>query len=218
VLEIMDFFYRGLILGVMISAPVGPIGLLCIRRTAQRGLLIGFATGMGAAAADAIFGAIATFGVAAILTLVEGYQTQIKLMGALILAGMAWHAWRKKPNFTAPQDIKASNVVGAFLSGLVLTCTNPVTILAVMAVIASLSGSMTTIEAGIMTGGIFAGAAAWWAFLSAGVALFRKRFTERTLLFINRCTAILLCLVAVYALVTGLQDYGLFGLQQAPLK
>lgn len=201
--EVLGFFYRGLILGFMISAPVGPIGLLCIRRTAQRGLLVGFATGLGAASADAFFGALATFGVAAILGWVEGYVTEIKIIGGVILAFMAGNAWGKKPHFSDSPDPSVGSILKAFISGLALTCTNPVTILATLAVIATLSGQMDKYQAAVMTGGIFAGAAAWWLLLAGGVALFRKHFTEKTILLINRGTAILLAVIAIYALVTG---------------
>jgi len=205
--EVFGFFYRGLILGFMISAPVGPIGLLCIRRTAQRGLLVGIATGMGAAAADAVFGALATFGVSAILGVVAGFQTEIRLIGGVILAFMAGNAWGKKPQLANTGDVSVGNILRAFISGLALTFTNPVTILATLAVIATLGGQVNSYQASVMTGGIFAGAAAWWILLSGGVALFRRHFTEKTILFINRSTAILLLIIAVYALITGTQAW-----------
>ena len=205
--EVLGFFYRGIILGFMISAPVGPIGLLCIRRTAQRGLLAGLATGMGAATADALFGALAAFGVSAILGVVEGYQIEIRIVGGIILAFMAGNAWGKKPHLTNNVDVSVGNIIGSFFSGLALTCTNPVTILATLAVIATLGGQMDKYEAAVMTGGILCGAAAWWTLLAGGVAVFRRHFTERTILFINRATGILLLVIGIYALVTGIDAW-----------
>lgn len=201
--EVFGFFYRGIMLGLMISAPVGPIGLLCIRRTAQKGLAVGFATGMGAAIADACFGAMAAFGVAAILVWIADIQTEIRIGGGVILAFMAWNAWHKKPKLQAAQDVSVGNILRAFISGLALTCTNPVTILAVLAVVATLGGKMDKYEASILTAGIFTGAASWWIMLAGGVAVFRRHFNERTILFINRGTALLLLAIAVYAAVTG---------------
>ncbi len=205
--EVLGFFYRGLILGFMISAPVGPIGLLCIRRTAQRGLLTGLMTGMGAATADALFGALAVYGVSAVLSVVTGYQTEITLVGGVLLAFMAGNAWGKKPHLANTEDVSVGNIIGAFFSGLGLTCTNPVTVLATLAIIATLSGAMNHYEAAVMTGGIFVGAALWWTLLAGGVALFRKHFTERTILIINRGTAVLLALAACYAVGTGVRAY-----------
>ncbi len=205
--EVLDFFYRGLIIGFMISAPVGPIGLLCIRRTAQRGLLTGLMTGMGAATADALFGALAVYGVSAVLGVVTGYQTEITLVGGVLLAFMAGNAWGKKPHLANTEDVSVGNIIAAFFSGLALTCTNPVTVLATLAIIATLSGTVNHYEAAMMTGGIFAGAALWWTLLAGGVAIFRKHFTERTILIINRATAVLLACAACYAVGTGVQAY-----------
>jgi threonine/homoserine/homoserine lactone efflux protein len=203
----MDFFLRGTVLGFMISAPVGPIGLLCIRRTAQRGLMVGFATGLGAATADAFFGALATFGVAVILGWLQGLENEIRIFGGIILAFMAGNAWGKKPHFSNNEDTSVGTMLRAFISGLALTCTNPVTILATLAVIATLGGQLNHYQASMMTGGIFMGAAAWWMLLAGGVALFRRHFTERTILMINRSTAVLLMVISVYALVTGIHTW-----------
>ena len=201
--EALGVFYRGMVLGLMISAPVGPIGLLCVRRTAQKGLAIGFATGMGAASADAAFGALAAFGVAAILGWIAGFQTEIRIIGGVLLGFMAWNAWHKHPAIGNPQDISVGSILRAYISGLGLTCTNPVTILAVLAVVATLGGQLGTYEASLLTAGIFAGASGWWIALAGGVALFRRHFNERTILIINRGTALLLLGIALYATITG---------------
>ena len=220
--EALGVFYRGMVLGLMISAPVGPIGLLCIRRTAQKGLAIGFATGMGAASADACFGALAAFGVAAILSLIAGLQTEIRIVGGVLLAVMAWNAWHKHPALGNTQDISVGNILKAYISGLGLTCTNPVTILAVLAVVATLGGQMDRYEATLLTIGVFAGASGWWIMLSGGVALFRHHFTERTILMINRGTAVLLLCIALYATGTGafkwlqLHEHSQLGVAPAP--
>lgn len=203
----MDFFLRGTVLGFMISAPVGPIGLLCIRRTAQRGLMVGFATGLGAATADAFFGALATFGVAVILGWLQGLENEIRIFGGIILAFMAGNAWGKKPHFSNNEDASVGSILRAFISGLALTCTNPVTVFATLGVITTLGGKLNSYEACVMTGGIFAGAAAWWMLLAGGVAIFRQHFTERTILIINRSTAVLLMIISVYALVSGIHTW-----------
>lgn len=205
--EALGVFYRGMVLGLMISAPVGPIGLLCVRRTAQKGLAIGFATGMGAASADAFFGALAAFGVAAILSVIAGFQTEIRIVGGVLLAFMAWSAWHKHPALGTTQDVSVGNILRAYISGLGLTCTNPVTILAVLAVVATLGGQLDRYEATLLTLGIFAGAAGWWLALAGGVALFRRHFNEQTILIINRGTAALLLIIAVYATVTGVGNW-----------
>jgi threonine/homoserine/homoserine lactone efflux protein len=95
--EEIGVLYRGLVLGIMIAAPVGPIGLLCMRRTLQRGFTIGFATGLGAACADTLFGAVAALGVTAILEFMHHYDLYIRMIGGLALLFGAWHAWHDHP-------------------------------------------------------------------------------------------------------------------------
>jgi len=218
-LEEVGVFYRGLVLGVMVSAPVGPIGLLCIRRTIQKGLLIGFATGMGAACADTIFGAVAALGVAAILEFMARYSFYIHIIGGLVLLFGAWHTWHDKPE--PPQHLAklAKKVMGmakdetllgslkAFISGFAITMTNPVTIFAVLAVVATFGGLQSKVETGTLIGGIFFGATLWWILLSGGIALVRGHFTENRIIFINRITAVALSALALWAITSGILGF-----------
>lgn len=205
-LDELSVLGRGMVLGFVVAAPVGPIGLLCIRRTVQKGLLIGFATGMGAAVADAFFGGIAAFGMAKILTLVQSHQKTIQLFGGAILLLMAWRIWRTHHFHGAVKDVRVSTVIRAFLSALALTFTNPVTIFAVLAVVAALGGDLPQIDASILTTGVFCGSALWWLMLSGGVAMVRHKFTERSIKTVNRITAVILIGIAGWALVSGISS------------
>lgn len=203
----LGVLYRGILLGFVVAAPVGPIGLLCIRRTVQKGLLIGFATGIGAAIADAFFGAIAAFGVVAILGLLEDYQSAIRTLGGAILIAMAWKIWRTHHYDQPPQqEISVAGFAKAVISGLVLTFTNPVTIFAVLAVVTTLGGKLGRVDASILTAGIFCGSLSWWLILSGGVTLVRHRFTENSVKTVNRITAVLLIALAVWAIISGAGD------------
>ncbi|HEU0118054.1 MAG TPA: LysE family transporter [Alphaproteobacteria bacterium] len=222
-LEEVGVFYRGLVLGVMVSAPVGPIGLLCIRRTIQRGLLVGFTTGLGAACADTMFGAVAAFGVAAILDFMRHYDLYIRVLGGIFLLFGAYHTWHDKPK--PPQDITAlaKKVVGkvvshvkedtlmgslkAFLSGFAITITNPVTVFAVLAVVATFGTLDSKLDTGTLIAGIFFGACLWWIVLSGGIALVRGHFTEGRIIWINRITAVLLAALAVWAVISGVTGF-----------
>ena len=95
--EELSVFYRGLLLGLLISVPVGPIGLLCIRRTIRRGLLIGLLTGLGAACADTILGAVAAFSVSAIIDFLQKYSSGLRILGGAFLIIVAWHTWYDRP-------------------------------------------------------------------------------------------------------------------------
>lgn len=213
--EEIGVFYRGLVLGLMISAPVGPIGLLCIRRTIQKGLLIGFATGLGAACADTLFATIAALGVTAILEFMKHYDATIRIIGGGILLFGAWHTWHDKPE--PPPDLialakrmvsltKDDTWLGslkAFLSGLAITLTNPVTIVAVLAVVATFGNLQSSLDTWTLVGGVFFGAALWWISLSGGISLVRCHFTESRILWINRVTAVILAGLAVWAIASG---------------
>jgi threonine/homoserine/homoserine lactone efflux protein len=223
VLEEVGVFYRGLVLGLMVSAPVGPIGLLCIRRTIQKGLIVGFATGIGAACADTIFGAVAAFGVAAILDFMRHYDLYIRILGGGILLFGAWHTWHDRPK--PPPDLVSltkkmvGRVVGlakdetlmgtlkAFISGFVITMTNPVTVFAVLAVVATFGSLQNRLDTGTLTAGIFFGAALWWIMLSGGIALVRGHFTESRIIWINRITAVILASLALWAVASGIAGF-----------
>ena len=208
--------YRGLVLGLMISAPVGPIGLLCIRRSIQKGLLIGFTTGLGAACADTLFGAVAALGVSAILEFMKQYNLYIRVIGGCFLIVVAWHTWHDKPNPPNALRAFANRVVGmtkdetlkgslrSFVSGFAITLTNPVTIFAVLAVVATFGGLQSRVDAGTLILGIFMGCVLWWITLSGGIALVRSHFTETRIIWINRITAILLTMIGFWAILSGL--------------
>ncbi|MER2519874.1 MAG: LysE family transporter [Bdellovibrionales bacterium] len=209
--------YRGLMLGFMIAAPVGPVGLLCIRRTAQKGLPNGFATGVGAACADTIFGAVAVLGISVILEFMTRYDLAIRVFGGAVLLFGAYHTWHDHPR--PPQDPMAlvrkvfhngsrdNSFIGllkACLSGLAITLTNPITMFATMAVVATFGHPKGGLDAASMVGGIFIGSVSWWLLLSGSVALVRGHFTEARIVMTNRVTAVILAGFGVWTMATAL--------------
>lgn len=201
--EEVSVFLRGLVLGVVIAAPVGPVGLLCIRRTLQRGLFAGLATGLGAGFADAFFAALAAFGVTAAVETLTGYEKEIRIFGGLFLLIMAVHGLFKKIVIVRESDASVRGLIKAFASGFFITLTNPLTIIGILAVIATFAGHLTYWQAATLTGGIFCGSAAWWLFLSGGVFLIRHHFTDKAITWVNRSTAVLLLVLAAWAIFTG---------------
>lgn len=200
--EELGVLWRGIILGVMVAAPVGPTALLCIRRTMQYGVASGLMTGLGAGLADGLFGAIAAFGVVVILNLLSGFEIPIRLIGGGIIAFMAYRIWKALPH-VVPQEVSAGNLLRSLISGLTLTATNPIAVFAILAVVTTLGGTLSRVDATNLTVGIFAGSCLWWFLLCGGVALLRDRVTDKTLSVINRVTAVLLGLLAVWAFATG---------------
>jgi arginine exporter protein ArgO len=219
-LEEFGVLYRGLILGLVIAAPVGPIGLLCIRRTLQKGMVIGLATGLGAACTDALFGAVAVFGVSAILGFIHQHEASIRIIGGLIVLATAWHTWfdhpkpAQQPEFvTKVLDLepngksKLMGAVRAMLSGLIITMTNPLTLFGTLAVVATFGAVTKKLEASVLISGIFVGSALWWFMLSGGIGSFRHHFTENRLVIVNRITAVGLAALAAWAFFSGFHGY-----------
>lgn len=196
------FFWRGLVIGFSIAAVVGPIGMLCIQRTLQKGIFYGLATGLGAATADGIYGSVAAFGLTLISTLLLGQQNWIRLIGGLFLIYLGIRAALTRP---AEQAAKASgrNFLGAYVSALLLTLTNPLTILSFATVFAGLgvgTAGKNSLPAVLVASGVFCGSCAWWLLLSGGVSLLREKINARCLLWINRLAGAALLAFGVIAL------------------
>ncbi len=200
-----NFWLRGLIIGFSIAAPVGPIGVLCIRRTLAEGRASGIASGLGAATADALYGCIAGFGLTFIANVLVSQQIWLRLIGGAFLCYLGIRTLLAKPAEQAAPD-KGAGLAGAYASTFLLTLTNPMTIISFAAIFAGLglgnaSGDYTS--AGILVLGVFVGSALWWLILSGGVGMFREKFNLRGLQWINRISG---------AIVTG---FGLFALLSA---
>jgi len=196
------FLLRGLLIGFSIAAPVGPIGVLCIRRTLARGWAFGLLSGLGAASADAIYGAVAGFG----LTFVSGFllsqQKWLRLVGGLFLCYLGVRTLLRRPAERAA-EATGSGLLGAYLSTFLLTLTNPITILSFVAIFAGLgvaSSGQDYGSAAILVLGVFCGSACWWLLLSGGVGLLRARVDARAMLWINRLSGLVILGFGVAAL------------------
>lgn len=198
--EPLSLFIRAFIIGISIAAPVGPIGVLCIRRTLANGKLAGFLSGMGAASADMVYGAIAAFGISAITTALIDNAFWLHLFGGGFLLYLGVKTFLEKPAEQAAQA-KQGGLLNMYLSTFLLTITNPMTIISFAAIFA---GTMIGQEVGsplVMVAGVFAGSAAWWMTLSLGVGMFRERLTPAHMAWINRVSGIIIIAFGIYALL-----------------
>lgn len=204
----LDYFLRGLLLGFAIAAPVGPIGVLCIRRTLAQGLLAGLVSGLGAATADAFYGFVAAFGLTFISSFLIDQQSWIRLIGGLFLCYLGIKT------FLAPVAEEAATgagngLIAAYSSTLFLTLTNPLTILSFAAVFAGLGVGVVAGDYGAAVAtvlGVFSGSALWWLALSTGVSLFRSRFTPRAMRWVNRISGVVILGFGVAALLSLLRQ------------
>jgi threonine/homoserine/homoserine lactone efflux protein len=196
-------FARGLLLGFSIAAPVGPIGVLCIRRTLTQGWRIGFLTGLGAATADATYGAIAAFGLTALSNLLIAEQFWLRLIGGVFLLYLGARTFFAKPA-TVAANATANSLAGAYSSTFLLTLTNPTTILSFAAIFAGfgVASSGSTLSAAVLVLGVFVGSALWWLLLSGGVTLLRARFRSAALVWVNRISGVVIFLFGLLSLAS----------------
>jgi threonine/homoserine/homoserine lactone efflux protein len=202
----VHFFLNGLLLGFAIAAPVGPIGVLCIRRSLTDGQRAGFATGMGAATADAIYGCAAAFGLTMVSDFIVRQRFWLGLIGGISLCFLGFKTLRTRP---APEPAAASRrgLAGAYFATFALTITNPMTILSFVAVFAGLglASSSDYAAAASLVLGVFLGSAIWWLLLSSGSALLRRRLQATALLWVNRASGLIILVLGLYALITAMR-------------
>lgn len=203
----MDFFFllKGIALGFSIAAPVGPIGILCVRRTLTEGRTYGLASGLGAATADAIYGMVGGFGLTFISSLLVSQRTWLNLAGGVFLCYLGVRTFLARPAGLAATARQQGGLLGAYVSTFLLTLTNPMTIMFFAAVFAGLGVANAPgayLASGWLVLGVFLGSAVWWLILTSGVSLFLGRFGSNHWLWINRSSGLVLLGFGVMALAS----------------
>jgi len=191
-------------IGFAIAAPVGPIGLLCIRRTLTDGRTAGLVSGLGAATADTIYGFIAGFGLTFISNLIISQQVWFRAVGGLFLFYLGVKTFLARPA-EQPAAVKGNGLMSAYASTFFLTLTNPMTILSFAAIFAGVGITSTRgnyISAGVLVLGVFIGSALWWVLLSEGIAFLQTKFNFREMKWINRVSGLLIILFGLYILIS----------------
>jgi len=193
---------KGMAVGFAAAVPVGPVGLLCIRRSLNRGVLLGLATGLGAAIADGLYGSVAAFGLTAISSFLVRQQYWMGPVGAVFFFWLGVHTFRSKASTLEP-DVAASNLAGTVVSTFFLTLTNPSTILSFAAIFAfvGLGASANYAAASALVLGVFLGSAAWWLVLSNSVGWFRNKLNTRSMTRINQVAGVLIICFGTYMLL-----------------
>ena len=198
-----NFFLKGLVLGFSIAAPVGPIGILCIQRTLNKGMISGFVSGMGAATADAFYGCIAGFGLAFISNMLVSQQNYIRVLGGMFLIYLGIKTFLSKPTENTVKIESNKGIIKDYVSTLGLTLTNPMTIISFSAMFAGLGIANANGDYSLAINlviGVFIGSALWWLILSSVISLFRKVITDRSLIWINRFSGIIVLAFGVMAI------------------
>ena len=197
----LSFLLKGMGIGFSIAAPVGPIGVLCIRRSLADGRWIGFVTGLGAASADAAYGYIAAFGLTAISNFLTGQQFWLALLGGGFLCYLGVRTFISKPAERVAQA-QGISALAAYGSTVLLTLANPATILSFIAIFAGfgLAAARDYSAASAMVIGVFLGSAAWWLLLSNAAGMVRSRLDANWMRGINRLSGVILFAFGAYAL------------------
>jgi threonine/homoserine/homoserine lactone efflux protein len=204
---LLHIFLKGLLIGFSIAAPVGPIGVLCIRRTLADGRAAGFVSGLGAATADAFYGSVAGFGLAFISGFLISQGDWLRLLGGLFLLYLGIKTALARPAETQPEEgagPKAGGLLGAYASTFFLTLTNPLTILSFGAIFAGLGiGSQVPgelLSPALLVLGVFSGSGAWWFLLSGAAGWMRGRLDGKGLQWVNRVSGAIILAFGLAAL------------------
>ncbi|MBL4612631.1 MAG: LysE family transporter [Emcibacter sp.] len=192
----------GILFGIVMAAPLGPVNLICIRRTLAYSKRNGFTVGMGAAVADTVFGGVAAFGLSSVMGFVDQVNGWFEIVGGVILIIVSINLWTKHPHLADAADTVRDRLKGA-VGAFILTIMNPMTIVGFIALFVALGlqdMGQTPLNAAAITGGIFLGSSLWWFTLSFGAGYMRGRLSDDHLLKINRISALIVALCGVWAL------------------
>ena len=200
---------RGGAIGFLVAAAIGPIAMLCIRTTLERGRIAGIAAGMGVAVADTIYAAIGAYGISFVGAALTSGESWLKLVGGIVLIAFGIYLARKQPVAVAEEQEVPKSLTADFVMTLGLTLTNPMTILSFAGLFAGVSGlrGFPMIEIPALLLGVFAGSAVWWVALAFVIGLIRHKISPTTMLWINRGSAAAIIGFGLYVLVEPLQAF-----------
>jgi threonine/homoserine/homoserine lactone efflux protein len=199
-------FIKGLALGFSIAAPVGPIGVLCIRRAMALGFSHAFATGLGAATADAIYGAVAAFGLTLVSDFLLRFQNPLQILGGLFL-GMISVGILKARAKIEKSDSASSSLLQSYFSTIALTLSNPATILSFVAAFSAFRFIGASTDPWLLVLGVFAGSAVWWLSLSYVSSRLKSRLGEKGLRWVNTISGSVLLAFSSLAIIAGVAAY-----------
>ena len=202
----VDLFLSGILIGWAIAVPVGPVNVLCIRRTLTQGWAVGFTSGCGAAVADTFYGAVAAFGISFVSRFLLDHELALRLGGGVALCALGVRSLRHVP-VLAPAAVRASSLARAFLSALLLTLSNPLVLLtigAVFAVVGLADRELDRPAAELVVAGVLSGSMLWWVTITGSVELLRSRFDERMLRRVGLASGLILLLAGLAVLASAL--------------
>ena len=206
------YVFRGILIGLMVSVPLGPMGVLIIQKTLNKGALAGFVAGMGAACADLFYAIVAAFGLGFVINTIKTHELILQLIGGifLIIVGLKIYFDNPLKQIRTRKRVTKTGLLGDFLSLFFLTVSNPVAIIVFMAVFAGTSvfgdnPSFRTVF--FVLSGVIVGGGLWWYTLSTLVNVFRKKFRLRVLITINRVAGVVITILGGLAILAAFEPF-----------
>lgn len=191
----IPFFIKGFLIGLVVAAPLGPIGIICLHRTLSKGYLPGLFSGLGISTADAIYGALATFGVTALSGFLMSQELWLKIIGGMVICGLGIRIYSQAGRQKMSGSANNKSCFGAYFSALILTLINPALIFSFFAIFTSLGivySNTHPFSTLLLIGGVFSGSAIWWVFLSGMARQLKTKFTDSFIKKINYISGILI--------------------------
>ncbi len=206
----LGFFIKGLIVGFLASIPLGPVGVLCIQRTINKGRFSGIISGMGAATVDSFFALVAALGLTYIINFIEEQHFFIQLIGGGVLVFLGIKIFTTNPVKQIRRHRRKKNkLIEDYFSVLFLTLSNPLAVflfVAAFAGIGMVTSKDSSLKSSLIIAGVFAGAMGWWAILTFFIDLFRKRFRLKQLWWINKIAGVVIIVFGIAAMLSVFID------------
>ncbi len=202
----LELLLKGAVIGFMVSIPLGPIGVLCVQRTVNKGRRSGFISGLGAAAADTLFALIAGLGISIVIGFIEEKQIFIQVIGGVIIIYLGIYVFYSNPvRQIRMQRLNRNKLSQDFLSVFFLTISNPMAIFFFLAMFTGVnlaSGPMSFFHLFFMVAGVALGSACWWFILSSFVNVFRHRFRLKNIWWMNKVAGVVIFFLGVAAILS----------------
>jgi threonine/homoserine/homoserine lactone efflux protein len=201
-MDSLPLFIKGLLVGIIVAAPMGPVNVLCIHRTLSKGRLAGMVSGAGAALGDAAFALVAALGLTAVSAFIDAHEAWFRIPGGLLLLGLGVILWRSHPHYEERGPVGNGSMWRSLAATFALTVSNPITLAAFAALFVAwgLSTGLDLMAAAEVVLGVLAGSLAWWLALVVVVGLLHRKIEDRHMLLLNRATAVAVVAFGLYAL------------------
>lgn len=208
------YLFKGMLVGLMVSIPLGPMGVLIIQKTLHKGALSGFIAGMGAASADLFYATVAAFGLGFVINIVQAHELLLQVIGGIFLIAVGLKIYFDNPIRQIRQRrqgrVSKTGLLGDYLSLFFLTVSNPITVVVFMAVFAGMSvfgESSSLLGEVLVVAGVLVGGGIWWYTLSTLVNIFRRKFRLRVLVTINRVSGMIIAILGALVILSAFAPF-----------